>query len=64
MASQSSVPTQAMLTAINHDGPIRLKRLGEGNDGLVWTVQPENFETVVRMVNEYGGPACWEIEAL
>ena len=52
-----------MLTSINHNGPVIVRQLGTGNTGIVWTVQPENFQTTIEMINANGGPACWSVTA-
>lgn len=52
------------LLEINHDGPIRMTRVGKAHQGLVWEVQPENFDTVIEMINTFGGPDAWRIEKL
>lgn len=49
----------ATLQAINHDGPVIARH---GKDGVVWTVQPEDFDSLVEHVNRYGGPTFWSIE--
>lgn len=54
----------ATLLSITHTGPIRVRELGKGGQGIDWTVQPENFQRVVDMINANGGPNCWRIEAL
>lgn len=56
-----NTPTRPTLLEINSTGPVRVRRLGAGHEGLVWTVDPENFGTVVDMVNAHGGPDFWEI---
>lgn len=49
------------LLGIAHDGPVVVRQLGKGHDGIVWTVQPENFATLVAQINEWGGPSFWDI---
>lgn len=49
--------TRPRLIAIDHDGPV----IAECRDGLVWTVQPENFPALIERVNTYGGPDFWTI---
>lgn len=56
--------TRPTLLGVNHDGPIRVSKLGEGHQGLVWTVQPENHQNVIDMINDFGGPDMWEITPL
>lgn len=53
----------ATLTAISHNGPVIVRELGKGHDGVVWTVRPDQFGNVIAMINSYGGPACWSITA-
>ncbi|QPK40195.1 hypothetical protein SEA_JINKIES_64 [Arthrobacter phage Jinkies] len=53
-----------MLNSINHTGPVEVRELGKAGQGIVWTVQPENFESVVKMINANGGPAAWRVTAL
>jgi hypothetical protein len=52
------------LLAINHDGPVEVRELGKGGQGIVWTVQPENFASTVEMINANGGPSAWRVTAL
>lgn len=54
----------ATLLRIDSDTPVLVKELGKSHGGIVWTVQPENFQSVVDMINTYGGPECWSIEVL
>lgn len=54
----------ATLSAINHNGPVRVRELGKAGKGIDWTVQPENFASVVDMINTYGGPSAWSITAI
>lgn len=53
-----------MLTEINHNGPVEVRELGKAGQGIVWTVQPENFESVIEMINANGGPSAWKVTAL
>lgn len=53
-----------MLYSINHNGPVEVRELGKGGQGIVWTVQPENFATTVEMINANGGPSAWRVTAL
>ena len=53
-----------MLESINHNGPVVVTELGVGRNGIVWTVSPENFDMVVEMINNNGGPACWSVKAV
>ena len=53
-----------MLESINHNGPVVVTELGTGHNGIVWTVSPENFDKVVEMINNHGGPACWSVKAV
>ena len=56
--------TKPTLQAINHTGPVRFRELGTGGKGIDWTVQPENMDAAIAMVNKHGGPGMWEITAL
>ena len=51
-----------VLQSINHDGPVVVRELGKAHKGLVWTVQPQDFDSVVEMINQFGGPAFWSIK--
>lgn len=53
-----------MLTNITHNGPVEVRQLGTAGQGLVWTVQPENFKSVIAMINANGGPGAWKITAI
>lgn len=52
------------LTSINHNGPVLVTELGQGGNGIVWTVHPENFQSLMDQINKYGGPSAWKIEVL
>lgn len=52
------------LLAITATGPVRVRELGHGRAGIVWEVQPENFGSLIDMVNAHGGPGFWEISEL
>lgn len=56
--------TRPTLLGIGHDGPVRVQKLGERHQGMVWIVQPENHQNVIDMINEFGGPAMWKITPL
>lgn len=51
----------AQLQAITHNGPVTVRELGTGRSGIVWTVQPENFPSLIEMINKHGGPGAWKI---
>lgn len=53
-----------MLLGITHTGPVRVTELGTGGTGIVWEVAPENFPSLIDMINRYGGVSHWRIEAL
>lgn len=56
-----NTPARPTLLEINSTVPVRVRQLGAGHDGIVWTVEPENFDNVVNMINSHGGPDFWEI---
>lgn len=56
--------TAPKVTGLNCDGPVTVRELGSGNQGIVWTVQPEHFARLIDMVNNCGGPDFWEIKAV
>lgn len=56
-----TIPT---LVSIKHNGPIEVRELGKGGKGIVWTVNPENFESVVSMINANGGSGAWKVTVL
>ena len=60
-----TAPTRPTLLRIEQgDKPIRFTAIGEGNKGVVSTIQPGNPEALQRaldMVNTYGGPSAWRI---
>lgn len=49
------------LTTINTTEAVTVRELGRGHEGIVWTVQPENFPALIERVNRYGGPDMWSI---
>lgn len=49
------------LLSIDHDGPVYLREFGKGWNGIEWTVQPENFDTLIERINENGGPDFWTV---
>lgn len=51
----------ATLLRIETTTPTRFRELGKGGQGIDWTVQPENLDRAIQMVNEHGGPNCWRI---
>ena len=53
-----------MLLSINHTGRVEVRELGKAGKGIVWTVQPEDFDNTVSMINNNGGPSVWEITVL
>lgn len=61
-----TAPTRPTLLSIEQgDKPIRFTALGEGNRGIVSTIQPGNPDALQRaidMVNTYGGPNMWRVE--
>ena len=59
-----SKPAKPILLGINTDRPVRVRELGTRHKGIVWTVQPENFDSLVEFINKYGGPGMWEITEL
>lgn len=56
-----NAPTTPKLLSIDHDGPVYLRELGTSWNGINWTVQPENFDNLIEMINAHGGPDCWTI---
>lgn len=54
--------TAPQLLAINCDGPVIVRQIGQRNQGIVWTVQPENFPSLIEFVNS-DGVHNWTIEA-
>ena len=50
------------LTRIDHNGPVTMRQLGRGLDGIVWTVHPDDFDALVVWVNANGGPSMYAIE--
>lgn len=54
-------PTTPTLQSINCDGPVVVRELGRKHEGIVWTVQPENFDKLIEMINNHGGPDMWSI---
>lgn len=64
MALTSNTPTRPKLQSIDHDGPVYLRELGKSWNGINWVVQPENFPTLIEMINTHGGPDCWTIVPL
>lgn len=56
-----NTPTTPKLLSIDHDGPVYLRELGKSWNGINWTVQPENFDNLIEMINAHGGPDCWTI---
>lgn len=58
MTNTQTMPT---LLAITHNGPVRVREVGTGHQGIDWIVQPENFDSVIDMINQYGGPDAWTI---
>lgn len=53
--------TTPVVLSINHDGPLRFREVGTRWGGIDWTVQPENHQSAIDMVNRYGGPDAWDI---
>lgn len=51
----------AHLIRITNPGPVLVRELGTGWEGIAWTVQPENFPQLVEMINRHGGPNAWRI---
>lgn len=51
----------ATLQSINHNGAVIARQVGLNNEGVVWTVQPENFDSLIAHINKFGGPAFWSI---
>ena len=54
--------TAPQFLAINYDGPVIVRQRGQGNQGIVWTVQPEDFSSLIEMINR-DGVHNWTIEA-
>ena len=50
--------TTPTLLGIAHDGPVVAE---SHNPRFTWTVQPEDFPTLIERVNTYGGPDFWTI---
>lgn len=60
-----STPTRPALLAITATGPVRVRELYQREGfGIVWEVMPENFESLIDMINAHGGPDFWEITEL
>ncbi|QGJ88864.1 hypothetical protein PBI_TEAMOCIL_9 [Microbacterium phage Teamocil] len=61
-----TAPTRPILLSIEQgDKPIRFTALGEGNRGIVSTIQPgdpEALQRAIDMVNTYGGPNMWRVQ--
>lgn len=49
------------LKAITSQVPVVVTERGQAHDGVVWVVQPENFQSLIEHVNKYGGPSFWDI---
>nr|DAI64399.1 MAG TPA: hypothetical protein [Caudoviricetes sp.] len=55
--------TTSQLLSIDTDQPVRVRERGQGGQGIDWTVQPENFGSLIEFINNSGGPGCWKITA-
>lgn len=51
----------ATLLSINHDGPILMREIGRGHEGLEWIVDPENHAAAIDTINMHGLAGMWEI---
>lgn len=49
------------LTAIHSEGPVKARELGKGFGGVLWIVQPKDFDTLIEHINKHGGPTFWEV---
>lgn len=52
------------LTRIAHNGPVTMRQLGHGHAGIVWTVHPRDFDSLIAWVNANGGPSMYAIDPI
>lgn len=64
MALTQTAQTKPKLLGINSDEPVLVVEHGLAYDGIIWVVQPEDFDNVVEMVNKFGSPNIWRITKL